>query len=82
MLCFGTRAGKEQTFVLLDEWAPQTKALERDEALAEVARRYFTSRGPATLQDFIWWSGLLTADARAGLEAVKSQLAHANTWRP
>ena len=73
LICFGAREGKQQTFALLDEWAPAAKTLERDEALAELARRYFTSRGPATLQDFVWWSGLTTADARAGLEMVRPQ---------
>jgi DNA glycosylase AlkZ-like len=72
-ICFGAREGKQQTFALLDEWAPAAKTLERDEALAELARRYFTSHGPATLQDFAWWSGLTTADAKDGLEMVKSQ---------
>jgi hypothetical protein len=62
------------TFMLLDELQPGPKPLERDEALSELARRYFTSRGPATLQDFAGWSGLTVGDARAGLEAVKSQL--------
>ena len=74
-ICFGTREGKQPTFALLDEWAPPTKPLKRDEALAELAGRYFTSHGPATLQDFTWWSGLKAADARAGLEMVKSQFA-------
>lgn len=73
-LCFGAREGKQQTFALLAEWAPTAKSLERDAALAELARRYFTSHGPATLQDFAWWSGLATADARAGLEMIKPQL--------
>ncbi len=50
------------------------KGLGREEALAELALRYFTSRGPATLQDFVWWSGLTTADARAGLETAKPRL--------
>ena len=74
--CHAARRGKQPTFALLDDWVPQAKSrnLERDDALAELARRYFTSHGPATLQDFIWWSGLVTADARAGLEAVKSEL--------
>jgi hypothetical protein len=49
--------------------------LERGEALAELAARYFMSRGPATLEDFVWWSGLMTTDARAGLELAKPQLA-------
>ncbi len=73
-VCFGARDGKHPTFTLLDEWAPQAKGRERDEALAELARRYFTSHGPATLQDFIWWSGLLTSDARAAIELAKSHL--------
>jgi hypothetical protein len=79
LICFGAREGKQQTFALLDEWAPKARKMARDEALAELAKRYFTSHGPATLQDFVWWSGLRTADARAGLEMAKSHLAqHAN----
>jgi hypothetical protein len=60
---------------LLDEWAPKAKRMSRDESLAEIARRYFTSHGPATLQDFAWWSGLKAADASAGLEMAKRSLA-------
>jgi hypothetical protein len=74
LLCFGARAGKQPTFALLDEWVPQAKSLPRDEALARLAKRYFTGHGPATLQDFIWWTGLTVADARAGLQAVALQL--------
>lgn len=77
LLCFGPREGKQPTFALLDEWAPGAKRMERDEALAELARRYFTGHGPATVQDFMWWSGLTAADARAGLEMVKAQLTQA-----
>lgn len=75
IVCFGAHAGKQPTFVLLDEWVPKAKRMERDEALAELARRYFTSRGPATLQDFAWWSGLKVSDARAAVEMVSSRLA-------
>lgn len=74
LLCLGPREGKQQTFVLLDEWIPAGRSLARDEALAELAERYFTGHGPATVQDFAWWAGLTLADARAGLEDVKSQL--------
>jgi hypothetical protein len=75
-LCFGAREGRQQTFALLDEWSPPVgRTLERDEALAELAGRYFASHGPATLQDFAWWSGLKAADARAALEMVKSKFA-------
>ena len=72
LICHGARRGKQFTFALLDEWVPVTKVLKRCEALAQLARRYFTSHGPATLQDFSWWSGLTMADARAGHCSVES----------
>jgi hypothetical protein len=74
LLCFGPREGKQQTFTLLEEWLPPSRALDREEALGELARRYFRSHGPATVHDFAWWSGLTVTDARAGLESVKSEL--------
>jgi hypothetical protein len=63
LVCLGPRQGKQHTFVLLEEWAPRTARFSREEALAELARRYFTSHGPATLRDFAWWSGVTLADA-------------------
>ena len=74
ILCSGARRGKQFTYALLDERAPQSRTLDRDEALAEFARRYFTGHGPATLQDFAWWSGLTIADAKAGLDMTSSRL--------
>ena len=74
IICSGARRGKQFTYALLDERAPQCRILDREEALAEFARRYFTGHGPATLQDFVWWSGLTVADAKAGLDMVASQL--------
>lgn len=74
LVCFGPLEGKQQTLVWLDDWVPENKKLNREEALAELALRYFNSHGPATLKDFIWWSGLRVADARAGLEMVRPQL--------
>jgi len=53
-ICLAGRIGKQHTFALLDEWGPRTQALERDEALAELARRYFTGHGAATLHDLVW----------------------------
>jgi hypothetical protein len=73
IICSGARRGKQHTYALLEERAPQAKTLEREEALAELAKRYFTSHGPATLADFVWWSGLTISDARKGIESVKSQ---------
>jgi len=74
IVCSGARRGKQFTYALLDERAPQARTLERDEALAELAKRYFVSHGPATLKDFVWWSGLTMADARKGLDSIRSQL--------
>ena len=70
LICFGTRRGKQQTFTLLDEWVPLTRSLTRDEALAELTRRYFTSHGPATAQDLMRWAGLTAAEAKTGLAAA------------
>ncbi|MEI7583135.1 winged helix DNA-binding domain-containing protein [Runella sp.] len=74
LVCSGAMRGKQITYALMDERVPFTKPLARDEALAELAKRYFMSHGPATLPDFVWWSGLKVSDARAGLEMIKSNL--------
>jgi len=74
LICFGARAGKQPTFALLNEWAPNAKSLPRDEALATLAARYFTGHGPATIQDFMWWSGLTATDAKGGIQAAAPQL--------
>lgn len=74
IVCSGARRGKQFTYALLDERVPQAKALERDEALFELTKRYFTTRGPATLRDFAWWSGLTMADAKRGVEMAESDL--------
>lgn len=73
LICSGPRRGKQFTYALLEERVPPVKRLTRDEALAELVTRYFLTRGPATLQDFSWWSGLTLADARNGIEMVKSK---------
>jgi hypothetical protein len=74
MICFGPRRDKEFTFVALNYWVPEAKKFSRDESLAMLAERYFTSHGPAALQDYIWWSGLTVGEARAGLEMIKNNL--------
>ena len=77
VICSGARRGKQFTYALLDERAPQARILTRDEALVELTLRYFTSHGPATIADFAWWSGLTKADVRIGLDMVGSQLEQA-----
>ena len=73
IVCSGPRKGKQFTYALLEERVPAARALTREESLAELLTRYITTRGPATLQDFSWWSGLTLTDARAGMEMVKPQ---------
>lgn len=77
LICFGPREGKQQTFVLMDEWVPPAKQLTREEALAELARRYFTSHGQASLKDFAWWSGLTLTDVRKAVEFATPDLVQA-----
>ena len=81
LICSGPIVGKQITYALLEERVPTTKPLQRDEALAQLARRYFTSHGPATLQDFVWWSGLTVADAKRGIALVNPPVRTAQTTR-
>jgi hypothetical protein len=74
IVCSGPRRGKQFTYALVEERVPPTRVLLREEALAELARRYFMGHGPATLRDLAKWSELTIADARRGLEAVRGQL--------
>lgn len=73
VICMGPTVGKQQTFVLLDEWVPQVHDLSREQALAELVWRYFSSHGPATEADFARWSGLTLTDTRAGLEMLQDR---------
>ena len=73
--CIAPTVGTEQTFVLLDEWAPDPHRPDRDEALGTIVVRYFRSHGPATRQDFARWTGLTMADAKRGLAVAGDQLA-------
>lgn len=75
LICSGARRGKQFTYALLDERVAKTPALSREEALRELAKRYFATRGPATAKDFAWWSGLTVADAKAALATL--ELEHA-----
>jgi hypothetical protein len=75
VICSGPREGRQFTYALLDDRVPSAAPLTMDAARAALAVRYFESRGPATLRDFTWWSGLTATDARAGLEAAGSRLA-------
>ncbi len=74
LIVSGPRRGKQHTYLLLDDRAPPSPARDRDDAVAELVLRFFTSHGPATVRDFVWWSGLTVSDARLGLEAACERL--------
>ena len=76
LICSGARRGKQFTYALLEERVTTRVGLEREAALYELARRYFTTRGPATIDDFAWWSGLTKADAKLGVAAAAAHLQH------
>jgi hypothetical protein len=73
LVCSGPHRASHPTYVLLEERVPPTRSLDRDAALAELTWRYFSSHGPALLNDSGWWSGLSAAEVRRGLEL--------NSWR-
>lgn len=82
LLCFGptrpasgTARVSEQLVVLVDEWIRQPRRLERDEALGELATRYFLGHGPATVKDFTRWTNLPAADVRTALAIARPALA-------
>ena len=74
LICSGPRQGWQHTYMLLEERAPDARALPRDEALAELARRFFAGHGPATARDFAVWATLTLTEARAAIEAAGQEL--------
>ena len=74
LVCSGRRRGKQHTYALVDDRAPATPALERDDAMARLATRYFTSHGPAQVRDFAWWSGMTLKDAAIATDLARGQL--------
>jgi hypothetical protein len=74
VLCCGVPEGKQMTFTLLGEWAPEAKPLEREAALRTLALRYFSSHGPATTQDLMRWAGINTGEAKLGIAGAGAAL--------
>ncbi len=74
VVCFGPVQDGEQLIVLVDDWIPHPRRLGREEALGELARRYFSSHGPATAKDFARWANLVMADVRTGIELARPDL--------
>jgi len=73
--CIAANVGAEQSFALLDEWAPNPHLPDREEALGTLALRYVRGRGPTTVKDFAGWAGLTMADARRGVAVAGDALA-------
>ncbi|MEP6622032.1 MAG: winged helix DNA-binding domain-containing protein [bacterium] len=73
-LCYGPHSEKQPTFVQFDEWITTSRTLDRDDALRTLAERFFMSHGPATLRDFVGWTGLTVADAKVGVHLAQSSL--------
>lgn len=84
LICSGVIKENKQTYALLEERIPKTKKYGREESLKKLAHLYFSSHGPATLHDFVWWSGLSVTEARLALEMIKhncvSQTIDAKTY--
>lgn len=74
VICSGPRVGKQFTYALLDERAPAAKKIEDDEALAQLTKTYFSTRGPASLHDYVWWSGLMVKQCRDGISMLGAAL--------
>jgi hypothetical protein len=70
----GPMAGKEHAYALVRDWLGRPKPVDRDLALAELARRYLAGHGPANDRDLAKWAGLPLRDARAGFSAIGSEL--------
>ena len=79
VICSGPRLGKQFSYALMDERAPSKNSTTREESLAEFTKRYFQSRGPATLHDFSTWSGLSMKDIKEGIAMMGSMLVK-ETW--
>ncbi len=70
----GPMIAGQQAFVLVRDWLGETKQVDRDLALAELARRYLLGHAPADERDMAKWSGLPLRDVRAGLSRIGSRL--------
>lgn len=74
LLCSGDLFPMKHSYALVDMKLPPQNPIPRDEALVLLARKYFRSHGPATLEDFVWWTGLNISDCKAGMDAIKREL--------
>lgn len=74
LLCSGDLFPMKHSYALVEDKLPRQSPVPKDDALARLALKYFRSHGPATLEDFVWWSGLNISDCKAGMDAIRSEL--------
>ena len=74
LICSGPRKGKQFTYALIEERVPVVKPISKAVALEKLTFIYFNSRGPATVKDYAWWSGLTLTEARSGVEMLSGEL--------
>lgn len=70
LIAIGPMAGKQQTFVLLDEFVPLDARAAHDDPGVELARRYLQSHTPCSIRDFAWWTGITSTEARRRFAAA------------
>ena len=74
LLCSGDLLPLKKSYALVSGKLPEAGAIPREDALALLARKYFRSHGPATLEDFAWWCGLGVNDCRQGISILGDEL--------
>ena len=79
-LCSGELLPMKATYALTANKVKQKKLMDRDEALMRFTHKYFQSRQPATLEDFVWWSGLNISDCKRGIELLGNTI-HVERWK-
>ena len=80
VLCSGDLLPMKATYALTANKVKSATKMEGDEALAHFTTRYFQSRQPATLEDFVWWSGLNISDCRRGIALLEDSI-HVERWK-
>lgn len=70
LICLGSLRGNKPTYTLVSQWVGSQTAVAAEEGYRRLAKRYFTGHGPATIDDFAWWSGLTKKEARTAIEAA------------
>ena len=77
VVCSGDGQTNKRTYALLDERVPTGEHISKEEALRRLATKYFRSHAPATLADFVWWTGLTATECKKAIQQMASELTEA-----